>query len=151
MDLNRFKADTVLEDDGVWTTVDAASGCRLKIARIGNRRYREAMARRLKPYRRALRAGTLDDQVTERITADVLAETVLLDWQGLQRNGAPVGYSRETAAMVLADPAYKDFRDLVVELASDQEAYRERDLEDAEKNFGPSSAGSTTGAVGSTS
>lgn len=151
MDLNRFKADTVLEDEGVWTTVDAASGCRLKIARIGNRRYRETMARRLKPYRRALRAGTLDDQVTERITAEVLAETVLLDWQGLQRDGTPVAYGREAAAAILSDPAYKDFRDLVVELASDQEAYRERDIEDAEKNFARSCAGSTTGAGASTS
>lgn len=151
MDLNRFKADTALEDEGVWTTVDAASGCRLKIARIGNRRYREAMARRLKPYRRALRAGTLDDQVTERITAEVLAETVLLDWRGLECSGVAVVYGREAAAAILADPAYKDFRDLVVELASDQEAYRERDLEDAEKNSETSCAGSTTGAVASIS
>ena len=151
MDLNRFKADTALEDDGVCITVDAASGCRLKIARIGNRRYREAMARRLKPYRRALRAGTLEDPVTERITAEVLAETVLLDWRGLERGGSAVAYSREAAAAILSDPAYKDFRDLVVELASDQEAYRERDLEDAEKNFGTSSAGSSTGADASAS
>ena len=135
----------------MWITVDAASGCRLKIARIGNRRYREAMARRLKPYRRALRAGTLEDPVTERITAKVLAETVLLDWRGLERGGSAVAYSREAAAAILSDPAYKDFRDLVVELASDQEAYRERDLEDAEKNFGTSSAGSSTGADASAS
>ncbi len=151
MDLNRFKADTALEDEGVWTTVDAASGCRLKIARIGNRRYREAMARRLKPYRRALRAGTLDEQVTEKITAEVLAETVLLDWQALERHGSPVAYSVAAAAAILADPAYKDFRDLVVELAGDQEAYRERDIEDAEKNSATSCAGSTTGAGASTS
>jgi hypothetical protein len=151
MDLNRFKADTALEDEGVWTTVDAASGCRLRIARIGNRRYRETMARRLKPYRRALRAGTLDDQVTERITAEVLAETVLLGWQALERGGAPVDYSPEAAAAILADPAYKDFRDLVVELASDQEAYRERDIEDAEKNSATSCVGSTTGAGASSS
>src|SRR3546814_20679574 len=96
MDLNRFKADTALEDEGVWTTVDAASGCRLKIARIGNRRYREAMARRLKPYRRALRAGTPDDQVTERITAGVLAETVLLDWQGVERQGVAACTDRKS-------------------------------------------------------
>ncbi|MEQ8396502.1 hypothetical protein [Thalassobaculum sp.] len=151
MDLNRFKADTALEDEGVWTTVDAATGCRLRIARIGNRRYRETMARRLKPYRRALRAGTLDDQVTERVTAEVLAETVLLDWERLERGGAAVAYSREAAAAILADPAYKDFRDLVVELASDQESYRERDIEDAEKNSATSSAGSSTGVDASIS
>jgi hypothetical protein len=76
---------------------------------------------------------------------------VLLDWQGLQRGGAPVAYSPREAAAILADPAYKDFRDLVVELAGDQEAYRERDLEDAEKNSATSSAGSSTGADASSS
>jgi hypothetical protein len=151
MDLNRFKTDTALEDEGVWTTVDAASGAELRIARIGNRRYRETMARRLKPYRRALRAGTLDDVVTERITAEVLAETVLLDWRALERGGKPLPYSRETARELLLDPAYRDFRDLVVELAGELDLYRERDLEDAEKNSGTSCAGRSSGETASTS
>lgn len=149
MDLGRFKTDTALEDDGVWTTIDAGSGAEIRIARIGNRRYREAMARRLKPYRRALRAGTLDDSVTERITAEVLAETVLLDWRGLTNAGAPLPYGRETARDLLLDPAYRDFRDLVVELAGELDLYRERDLEAAEKNSATSCGGSSTGVTGS--
>ncbi|MFX4220699.1 MAG: hypothetical protein ACMVO3_06715 [Thalassobaculum sp.] len=151
MDLSRFKTDTALEDEGVWTTIDAASDAEIRIARIGNRRYRETMAKRLKPYRRALRAGTLDDSVTERLTAEVLAETVLLDWRGLTVDGAPLPYSRETARDLLLDPAYRDFRDLVVELAGELDLYRERDLEDAEKNLATSSAGTSTGATVSSS
>lgn len=151
MDLSRFKTDTALEDEGVWTTIDASSDAQIRIARIGNRRYREAMARRLKPYRRALRAGTLDDSVTERITAEVLAETVLLDWRGVTADGAPLPYSRDAARDLLLDPAYRDFRDLVVELAGELDLYRERDLEAAEKNSVTSCAGSSTGATGSTS
>lgn len=151
MDLNRFKTDTALEDAGVWTSIDAASDAEIRIARIGNRRYRETMARRLKPYRRALRAGTLDDSVTERITAEVLAETVLLDWRGLTVDGAALAYSREAARDLLLDPAYRDFRDLVVEMAGELDLYRERDLEDAEKNLAASSGGNSTGETASTS
>lgn len=151
MDLSRFKTDTAREDDGVWTTIDASSDAQIRLARIGNRRYREAMARRLKPYRRALRAGSLDESVTERITAEVLAETVLLDWRGLTAGDAPLPYSRETARDLLLNPAYRDFRDLVVELAGELDLYRERDLEDAEKNSATSCDGSSTGATGSIS
>ncbi|WP_420562609.1 hypothetical protein [Thalassobaculum sp.] len=151
MDLSRFKTDTAREDEGVWTTIDASSDAQIRLARIGNRRYREAMARRLKPYRRALRAGTLDESVTERITAEVLAETVLLDWRGLTDGAAPLAYSRETARDLLLNPAYRDFRDLVVELAGELDLYRERDLEEAEKNSATSCDGSSTGATGSTS
>ncbi|NQW12223.1 MAG: hypothetical protein HQ481_20345 [Alphaproteobacteria bacterium] len=151
MDLNRFKADTTLEDEGVWTPIDADGGAELKVARIGNRRYRETMARRLKPYRRALRAGTLDDSVTERITAEVLAETVLLDWRRLERDGEELVYSPAVAVELMKDAAYKDFRDLVVEMASDLENYRQRDLEEAEKNSSTSSAGSSTGRSKSSS
>lgn len=151
MDLSRFKTDTALEDEGVWTTIDASSDAQIRVARIGNRRYRETMARRLKPYRRALRAGTLDDSVTERITAEVLAETVLLDWRGVSADGVPLPYSREAARDLLLDPAYRDFRDLVVELAGELDLYRERDLEAAEKNSATSCAGRSTGATGSSS
>jgi hypothetical protein len=151
MDLTRFKADPQLEDEGVWTSVDVGTGARIKIARIGNRRYREAMTKRLKPYRRALRNGTLDERVTEQITAEVLAETVLLDWQGLTDGGAPLTYSAEAARTLLCDTRFKDFRDLVVEMASDLELYRQQDLEDAEKNSETSSSGSWTGETSSTS
>jgi len=151
MDLTRFKADPVREDDGVWAEIDSATGARVKIARIGNRRYREAMSRRLKPYRRALRNGTLDERVTERITAEVLAETVLLDWDGLYEGDRLLPYAPDTAKRILADDAYKDFRDLVVELASDLDLYREQELEEAEKNSAPSSPGSSIGPTSSTS
>lgn len=151
MDLTRFKADPQLEDEGVWTSIDAGTGARIKIARIGNRRYREAMTRRLKPYRRALRNGTLDERVTEQITAEVLAETVLLDWQGLTDGGTPLTYSAEAARNLLCDARFKDFRDLVVEMASDLELYRQQDLRDAEKNSGTPSDGSWSGEAASTS
>lgn len=146
MDIARLKTDPAREDEGVW--VEVGDGASLKLARIGNRRYREATQRRFKPYRRALRAGTLSEATSEQLMAEVLAETVLLDWRGLMDRGTPVPYSVDQAKAVLCDPAYREFRDLVVELAGDMQSYREADLEDAEKNLGTSSSGTSTGANG---
>jgi len=154
MDLCRFKSDRSAEDDGVWVALDgsaAGDGASVKLARIGNRRYREAMQRRMKPYRRALRAGTLEDATAERITAEVLAETVLLDWRDLELDGTPLAYSPERARELLLDPALRDFRDLIVEMASDIELYRQQEQEEAEKNLPPSSAGTSPGARSKTS
>lgn len=152
MDLSKFKADRTAEDEGVWVALDGDdNGAQIKLARIGNRRYREAMQRRMKPYRRALRAGTLDEATAERVTAEVLAETVLLDWQDLALDGVALAYSPDRARTLLLDPALRDFRDLIVEMATDIELYRQQDQEEAEKNSPPSSAGKSLGAGGKTS
>ncbi|UUX51806.1 hypothetical protein NUH88_08905 [Nisaea acidiphila] len=146
MDLSRFKSDREAEDDGVWVALDGSENASVKLARIGNRRYRDAMQRRMKPFRRALRAGTLEEATAERITAEVLAETVLLDWRDLTLDGRALTYSPERALSLLLDPALRDFRDLIVEMASDIELYRQQDQEAAEKNLPPSSAGTSPGA-----
>ena len=140
MDLSKFKADRTAEDEGVWVALDGDdTGARVKLARIGNRRYREAMQRRMKPFRRALRAGTLEEATAERVTAEVLAETVLLDWQDLALDGAALAYSPDRA------------RELLLEMATDIELYRQQDQEEAEKNLPPSSAGRSPGEDGRTS
>ena len=133
MDLGKFRTDRAREDEGVWT--DIGDGARLKLARIGNRRYRELVQRVFRPHRRALRSGTLPEETSEALMSDVIAETVLLGWDGLLLDGRPVPYAPERARAVLADPAMRDFRDMVVELAGDMEMYRQQDLEDAEKKL----------------
>jgi hypothetical protein len=140
MDFATFRTDTALEDEGAWVALDDQT--RVKVARIGNRKYREAFQRRIRPYAKALKAGALSDKIAEQIMTDTLAETVLLGWQGFTRDGAELAYSAEAARAMLADPAYKDFRDLVVEIAGEMATFKRRADEDAEKNSATSSAGS---------
>ena len=54
MDIATFRTDKSLEDQGAWTSI--GGDARVKLARIGNRRYRDALQARLKPHRRAIRA-----------------------------------------------------------------------------------------------
>ena len=140
MDFNQFRSDLALEEDGVWIALDDAS--RIRVARIGNRKYREAFQRRIKPYAKALKAGALSDAVAEQIMTDTLAETVLVGWEGFTRDGAEQPYSAEAARALLADPAFKNFRDFVVEMAGELETFKRRADQDSEKNSATSSAGS---------
>ena len=149
MDFNSFKTDLGREDGGVWVDLDATA--RVKIARTGNSRYRDLLRAKLKPHRRAIQAETLSDDIADRLLAEVMAETVLLDWQGLTENGEPVAYSTAKARELLSDPALKDFRELIGQLAGDMELFREQDLAAAEKNSPKSSAGKSSGATKSTS
>ena len=112
----------------------AEDGASIKLARVGNPKYRELMQTRLKPFRRAMRAGTLPDDTLERVTTEVLADAVVLDWRNLLLDGEKIPYSRDATIRLLSDPDLRDFRDFIVEAASDIAHYREQDLEDAEKN-----------------
>lgn len=149
MDLAKFRTDKSLEDEGVWNSI--GGDARIKLARIGNRRYRDALQARLKPHRRAIRAGTLPEEVTEALMTEVIAETVIQDWKNVELNGEPVPFSPQAALDILSDPEMKDLRDMIVELASDMELYRARDLEEAEKNSVTSSRGKSNGAKGQAS
>lgn len=132
MDLNRFKSDPTREEDGVW--VEVGDGARLRIARIGSKKYHSEFTRRSKPYKRQIRSETLPDSVADKILAETLASAVLLDWDGLTLGGKALKYSRDKAVELLMDPAMKDFRALVVELATDAEQYRADELEADAKN-----------------
>ena len=149
MDIAKFRIDPAAEDEGVWTALGGDAEVRL--ARIGNRRYREALAARLKPYRRAIRAGSMPEEAIEKLVTEAVCETVLLDWRNLELDGEPVPYSPARALELLSDPAMRDLRDLVVELAGDMELYRARELEEAEKNSPRPSRGRSSGAKGSAS
>ena len=148
MDFNSFKTDLGREDGGVWVDLDATA--RVKIARTGNSRYRDLLRAKLKPHRRAIQAETLSDDIADRLLAEVMAETVLLDWEGLTENGAPVAYSTAKARALLSDPAFKDFREMIGQMAGDMELFREQELAAAE-NSPKSSAGKSSGATKSTS
>jgi hypothetical protein len=131
MDLGRsYKTDADKELNGTW--VDIGDGGSVKIARSGNKRYLELFQQKIKPHARAIRTKTLKNEVAEAILIDCMAQAILLDWAGLEDNGQPLKYSTAEAKRLLTD--YKDFRNLITELADDMETFRQEQLEDDEKN-----------------
>lgn len=139
MDLRkRFATDPELELNGVW--VEIGQGARVKVARTNNKRYTERMQALMRPHRRQLRMGQLDDEVFDAILIRVVAETVLLDWENLEDGGKPIPYNTENAMRLMTE--FPDFRNVVAEIAQEMETFRAVELADAEKNSERSSSGS---------
>lgn len=130
----RFATDRTLELDGVWVQID--KDARVKIARRDNPRYREVLRRESAPYRQAARAGMLSDETAEQILIKVLAETVVLDWEGFTENGKPLPYSKENAVRLLTE--LKDFLDFVVSASAEAELFKaQADEADAKNSSTP--------------
>ena len=131
MDLaKKFGTDQKKEIEGSW--FDIGQGARLLIARAGNRRYNEYLNKQIKPVRRQVRAGSLEDEAWDAIVDKCIAETILLGWEGIEENGVAVQYSKDAALRFLTN--YPDFRNMVLEIAQEIENYRVFDQEEAEKN-----------------
>lgn len=130
MDISKAFSDPTLEEDGVW--VDYREGSQIKIARVGNKRFQKFYDLKMKPHRRAERAGKLSALLHTEILCECLAETVLLGWKGFTNGTAEFKYSKTNALELLKQSM--DFRDEVTAYATDEEAFKQEDEEDASKN-----------------
>jgi len=131
MDLKKeFGTDKEKEIDGKWFPI--SDSAKLLIARIGNPNYAKVFRRLTRPYKRAIRTDRLPEEKSDEILIQTMAETILLGWEGLEEDGVPVTYSTTEAVRMLTE--YKDFRDMVSEIASEMEAFKVEDDEEAEGN-----------------
>lgn len=126
----QFKTDKQAEEEGTWVPLSATA--RLKIARIGNPRYALALKRCSQPYvKPGMRLTDVDDETYTTITKHAVAEAILLDWEGVLRDGQPLPYSKEAAIDAFE---MKDFYELVLNLATSMETFRVARLETLAKN-----------------
>jgi hypothetical protein len=133
MDLQTdYGTDNKKEIEGVWFKEEFGGETECLIARIGNPEYQKVFNRISKPQRRALRKGTIQDEIAETILIRTMAKTILLDWKNMKENGKVLKYSHDEAFRVLKK--YRDFRDIVSDLANEIEAYRVEDEEEIVKN-----------------
>ena len=131
MDLKKdFATDKNLENEGIWE--DLGGGARIKVARSGNENYTKRFSELMKPHRRAIKRNTMSDKKAEKILIKVLAETILVDWEGIMEDGVEIAYSVENAIRILTE--YKDFRDIVIDVSEAMENYKIREDADTEKN-----------------
>lgn len=121
MDFNALKTDREAEVQGKWFPVGTA-GAKIKVARTGNPRYREMLRTKLNLHRGEMDKGLLDLDVSDEILCEVIAETILLGWEGFTDDGKPSTYTKELAREKLL--ALPDFRDIVVQKADSMENYK---------------------------
>ena len=130
MDIGKAFADTQMEKEGAW--VDYRDDSKVKIARVGTPNFQRVYESRLKPHRRKQRDGTLSGEVETKILCNVIAETVLLDWEGFKQDGKEFKYSKAAALELLTE--HIDFRNEIVELATAEATFHAEFSEESEKN-----------------
>jgi len=127
MRISAFITDQRKENEGVWVPLGA--GAQVLVARVGNEKYKQSFLRHSKPHRTQLRTGNLEEDAAQKLLNKVMAETVLLDWKGLEDDdGNDILYSTEKAEELLA---IKDFRETIEEIANTRELYRQHEMADA--------------------
>lgn len=131
MKLSAFKTNLESSEQGQWVAL-GSDNAKVKVARIGNKQYQAFIKKATKPYAAAMRSKAgISDEVFEKIIAEAMADSILLDWRGIKDDeGNDIPYSKQKALEILTDPAYKDFAELISSLANEAETFR--DVEVAE-------------------
>lgn len=137
--ISRLKADPQREVEGVW--VDVYDGLRLRVARLTNPHFREAVRKQGRKHQLSMRRGLVDDAQLDDITRVAVAKYVLLGWENLvDDNDKPIPYSPEKALEIFKESP--DFYDMVIEYANDITLFKDAVAEDAKGNSSTSSNGS---------
>lgn len=129
LDFKSFATDSNAEEKGI--KVPLGPGTSIIVARMGNRSFVNARKTKMRPYEALDRFGKVPEEVQDQILRELIAETVLLGWEGFTENGEPVPYSRENALRVLSEN--KEFLAFVVNASMDVENFRPV-KSDTEKN-----------------
>jgi len=111
MDLNSFRTDANLSK-GKW--IEYSEGTRFLIASAYDPSYKKALRQRVAK----IPAHKLknDPELAEKIAAEVMAEKILLSWEGVTDNGVVLQPTPEERRKAMQIPA---FRDWVAEQAND--------------------------------
>jgi hypothetical protein len=127
-----YSTDQVAEADGVWVPFGAEA--RVKIRRFQSKPVQLVQQRLQKPYAGLTRAGqNLPDEIAEKIAIQLIAEAVIVDWEGVtDREGNTLPNTVEAKVQVLTD--LPDFRNAVANASMEREVFRQQDNEESAKN-----------------
>lgn len=158
--------------DGVWVNVswgeatgyvwwldhepalseDGEAEARLHVARANNQDSKEHARKTARKYRdlRRRRGGSLPDEMEQKLVREQYAHTVLLDWEGiaLDESGEAQPYSPEAGLEAFQED--EDFFELVLDIATTNEAFRAEAVAEEAEELGNASDGRPSGADTST-
>lgn len=120
MDLNGLAINVDRLENGDWVpNIPDLGDIKFKVRGVGNKAFRKLQADLIAALPIAKKVGgNIDPAAQDEITSTCIVETILLDWSGLSKDGAPLPYSKEMAAQLLGNPQFKRFRDGVLWAAS---------------------------------
>lgn len=136
MRLTEQKIDPIKLEQGDWVdNIPEMGDLRLKVRGARNRDWTRLQGRLLDAVPRKNKiGGRISQEDQERITAVLLRETCLLDWENLEGDDGPIPYSKQEAEKLLSDPQYRNFKDAVLWAAMVVADQQTAVTEDAVKN-----------------
>jgi hypothetical protein len=141
IDLKKVKkaygTDMKLAVEGKWFPMSMLAGVEVKVAKSGNPNYEKLAQRLYKPYQDQIRRKvTLSEDVTKRITTDLIVKTLLMDWKGMPgEDGKEVPFSQEIARELLDDPELKEIREEILGFSDNFSAFQLEADAELEKNL----------------
>lgn len=139
--IQKYGTDVSLEEEGVW--VDYGDGVEVKIARWGNSTFRRVYARLTRPYKEQMRRESLAPEIDKRIMDQVIAESIVLDWKGVDLGHGEIPHNQAAALEVMARKDLKDFRADIVTASQAAETFRIEEIEEDSKNLPTTSDGNS--------
>lgn len=106
-DFEDFMADETLEVEGVWRPF--GKGARIKLARWENPNHERLLRKKAMAEKEVLQAeDDLSSETGKRITIEVMAHTIIKDWEGIKQNGVAVPFSISKALEFLQNKTFRE-------------------------------------------
>ncbi len=127
-----FTTDECLEKEGFALEYGEAT---FIIARAGgaNKKFQSIMERKMRPYRSAINAGTMDESTAEKLLAEAYVDAVIIAWDGVTGpDGEVLAFSKENVIKVLLDlpDLFRDIQEQSQRVANFTKAGAEEDAKD---------------------
>lgn len=115
-------------------TVDYGS-FKIRLIRAGgaNAKFKRIMAEKLRPYRKQLEMGTMEEETAQGILCEAYADAVVVGWEGVtDEHGKALPFNRGNVLKILKDlpDLFKDLQ----EQASLLSNFKAENLEEEAKN-----------------
>lgn len=129
-----YKTDANKEaEEGIKVDLPGGASISLRRAGGGNGLFDRAMDTVMKPYRRQLQMGTLDDGKADELMARVYARAVVIDWQGVtDEKGKKLDCTEENVVKLFTD--LPDLFEDIKAQASNMANFRRQEQEEVEGN-----------------
>jgi hypothetical protein len=115
-----YATDSTLEVEGRWAKISRDAS--VLVARTGNERFTRKVRDLMKKHSIDFSDESEETaKLVDELMIEAMAETILLGWKGMTKDGQPYPYSTQNAIEALR---IKDFRKKISDLADAHSAYR---------------------------
>lgn len=129
--LNSFAIDVEKEETGIW---EELGGMEFLIAKAGNKAWKDLFKKlEAAKFGKASRNKDRDPEVELDILIQCLAKTAILDWKNVTLDEKEIKYSKEAAYEILSDKRFKLLTEALLDLALNQERFKEEMIAADEK------------------